>query len=184
MHDPLSDRVAKLERGNRRLRRWVFTLTLVLVIILPVSLIVSMFFMPFTAVRNAISGQAVYVSTFGAAVMAFHNKAKDRRLELGVVSSGNPSLHMLGRDQKSRIALWVDENEIPRLMLSDPNGEGGFIAYLMPDGRPHLRMQAPVGQGTIDIGFLPDGNPIMRFRDKDGKASVGVPSLGEPEQRP
>jgi hypothetical protein len=42
---PLSDRVAKLERSNRRLRRWLFTLTLMLVIILLVTLIVGMFFM-------------------------------------------------------------------------------------------------------------------------------------------
>jgi hypothetical protein len=102
--------------------------------------------------------------------MVVNNKVKDRRLER--------------RDHKSRIGLRVDEDEIPSLLLSDPNGNGGFTTYLRPDGRPHIRLKAPVGQGTIDIGFLLDGNPVMSFKDKDGKASDEIPSLGEPEQRP
>jgi hypothetical protein len=172
MQDPLADRVAKLERSNRRLMRWLVILTSALAIILPFALVAGMFFMPFSVVKNAKSGQAVYVSTFGeAAVMNFNNKRKERRLELGVVPSGTPTLHFLDRNQRPRIALWVNENDIPNLMLYEPGQKGGFIADLTPDGRPQIRMRAPVGEGTINIGFLPDGNPVMRFVDKDGKAS-------------
>ena len=42
--------------------------------------------------------------------MAFNNKVKVTPLELGVVPSGIPTLHLSGRDHKSRIALSVDKN--------------------------------------------------------------------------
>ena len=182
MHDALADRVANLERSNRRLRLWLFILTFAFVIILPFALVVSMLFMPFMMVRNVISGKSAYVSTFdGVAVMGFQNKTDDRRLELGVVRSGAPSLNLLGRDQRPRLALSITDNDIPTLMLYDPAWNGGFMANLAPDGRPQIHLRSPVGKGAIYIGFRPDGNPVMRFVDKDGNASVGFPSLGEPE---
>ena len=156
MHDLVADRVAELERSDRRLRRWLFVLTSALVIVLPLALVVGMFFMPFMVVRNAVSRKAVYVSTFGdAAAMAFQNKPNERRMELGVVRSGSPTLHLLGRDELPRIALWVDENEIPALLLSDPSRSAHSRQTSRQTGDPRFGCEPPSGRAGLTSASCP-----------------------------
>jgi len=173
--DPLADRVTSLEQSNRSLSRRLFIVTFA-VSVLTCALIVEILFMPFAMVWNVASRQAILVSAFGdSAVMAFMNKRNERRLELGVVGPGSPVLNLLGRDQRPRIAMWVDEHDKPTVMLWDSKSEGDFKADLMPDGTPQVSMRAPHGKGTIYVGFLPDGNPVIRLRDKDGRIGFEVP---------
>jgi len=145
MHnDEMIERLVRIERSNRRLRRWLLILTLA-VLVLGLGLV------PFSGVRNIVGRERVATTTFnGNAVISFWNPQRELRLQLGVVSSGPPSLNMSGHDERDRIAPWVNENDTPVLMLHDPNRlQGAFQADLTIDGRPEVVMTGPQGKGRI-----------------------------------
>src|SRR5688572_20687333 len=112
-------RLARLERSNRRLRLWLVVVTF--------CLVVGGCFMPFSVVRNVVGGQSLLVSTFrGHAIMGFRNNRQERRLELGVASKGPPTINLLGSDERPHMALWINEDDTPTLMLMSPGLPGGL----------------------------------------------------------
>jgi hypothetical protein len=175
-NDLLADRVSRLERSNRRLRRWLIVVTFALI---------ASILIPCSVVWNVARGQAAYVTALGdTAVMTFQDNRQKRRLQLGVVSQGSPALLLLGRDERPRIGISVNENDTPIVSLYDGKSGAGVEADLLRDGWPRIQLRAPEGKGWIDIGFSRDGYPSMKFADKDGKIDFEIPPRRESEGRP
>jgi hypothetical protein len=168
-NNALADRVARLERSNRRKGIWLFALTL--------SLVVDVLFRPFSIVRNLWSGQMVAVTTTaGTAVEGFWNTRKERRLELGVVKVGEPAIYLLGQDERPRIGL--DLQPEPTLTFRDREKAARIRLALSEDGSPRLSLISSTGNAGVFLGTLADGTPLIRCTDKHGNVIFQVPEAG------
>jgi hypothetical protein len=175
----LAIRLARLERSNRRLRRWLILLTLGVL----VGVFVDVCFRPVSVVR-AIGGKQYIGSTAlgDTAVQGFWNNRGERRLTMGVVSKGYPAINLLGQNDLPRLGIFLNEGDLPSIMLYNPLRSGGIFMDVASDGRPRITLRAPAGEGAIVLGFLPDGNPSIRLVDRDGKHVVDVSSPPESRQ--
>lgn len=164
-----ADRIARLERSNRRQRLWLFALTL--------GFLVGVFFQPFSVVRDLWSGQMVAVTTTaGTAVQGFWNTRKERRLELGVVKVGEPAIYLLGQDERLRIGL--DLQPEPTLTFRDQANAARIRLTLSEDGSPRLSLINSSGKGGVFLGTLADDTPLIRCTDKLGNVIFQVPEAG------
>ena len=66
------------------------------------------------------------------------------------------------------MALWVNEDDAPALMLMSPGQPGGLTMSLAPDQRFQIVLRATRFKGEISLGFLDDGNSVILFMDKVG----------------
>lgn len=172
-------RLAALERTNRRLRRWLVGVTILLVLAV-VFEGVSLWARPLGIYRDTSGRMRIAVQSAGEGAYLFvWNARRQERLHLGVNREGLPALGLLGPDKQARIFLMVDEDKTSSLALSGPDPKRDAILLdVDAQGRPRLRLDAPEGKGMILLGFHRDGNPALILTDRDGAVLFRTPAAG------
>jgi hypothetical protein len=142
-------RLAKLERGNRRLK-WL------LGILIAVSLFARM---------PILSGNIVEAKRF-----VVKDDAGRTRAEFGMMDKNRIGIGLIGTDRKARLLIHLDVNQNPSICLTDANetprfaialdGEATFLSLL--DGKEKIR---------VGMSVRPSGRGLIRILDAQGNAT-------------
>ena len=145
----LEQRLARLERANRRMKQ-IGTLVLLV------------------AAAMLVSGAA---NDLEVGSLALKDKDGNTRAHLAMVD-GTPRLALFDKAGKTRARLHGN----PGLALFDKDGEARAHLIVFADGSPSLAFFDRAGKVRAMLGTHADGSPGLRLADKDGKtrATLGV----------
>ena len=143
--DDLIAWVARLDRSNRRLRIGLFAVAL----ICPAITVFGWGFLPLFIVKSVSSRAGIGLSARGdgAAVTALDKKGKSRFL-MGVGKNGAPAIQLQGKDGRSMLTLFLDEDDTPVSDVDGPKSRRSRIVrgQARSDGRPPTRVHLAVSQ--------------------------------------
>lgn len=161
MTDDLAARVERLERENRRFKRWA-------------------------AVGVLLLGGAVLLGQ--AAPERVHDVVQARDFQLldaqgrsrggmSVGSDGSLGLNMFDQAGAHRVVLGLSPSGAPMLVLHASTKEGGGASLaLLDDGRAALFLDGRDARGSSLLGCSADGSPYLSLTDRAGtpRAQLGL----------
>lgn len=159
MGDDLLQRVDRLERENRWLKRLGVTVLAGLVGVLVMG--------QTTAGRSA--------KTIEAEELHLRDSRGMARATLSVGPDGSPRLGLTDQAGVSRLTLVVNSDGSPRFSLSDKAGLARAVVGLDRDGSPRLGLTDQAGIDRAGLVVMPDGQPMLGFKDKSGRAIWSAP---------
>lgn len=145
-NETLQDRIARLERGQRRFSAVVFMLLLTVVALLAWQLYPG---------TRPVEGER----------FVLRDKRGVRRADLTVSAQGDPMLRLNDVKGKARAALMVRSDGAVSLRLSDRDGETRVNLSVRAEGDPELALMNRDGRSAIKLAVTDDGLGTIAVRD-------------------
>ena len=159
----LTQRLDRLERGNRRLKLAVAVLLISLAAV---------------GVMGQVSPKAA-PKVIEAERFVLRDTSGKPRATLVVAADGTSGLSLYDQNGKGRLRLYVDTSG-PSLALADQNGKLRATLRLDADGSPGLTLFDRGEKLRGGLGLHTDGSPLLGLLDQSGKlrATLGVATSG------
>lgn len=158
--DILTQRLDRLERENRRLKRWGALM------LLSMSAVLTMGQIP-ARTRTIEAEEFVLKDGTG----------KDRAV-LATVEDGTPFLGFIDKDRRLRVSFGLESTGAPLLSLIDKNNKVRLVLAVkpdVPDDLPVLILFNKDQEQRALLTIKPDGVPFVVLLNKDGKAIWKAP---------
>ena len=155
----LEQRLARLERTNRRMKRIG-----ALVLVVAAAVLLS----------GAAQGKDLPHLEVGS--LTLKDKAGKMRASLRARADGPVWLALFDKDEKTRARLFAAADGRPRLALLGKAGERQATLTVFADGSPGLLLHDKDGKPRATLTVVADGSPSLALFDKDGnqRATLGV----------
>lgn len=177
MNDNVNERLARIERENRRMKMvGALMLALIAGVFLlaqttPPTVQETVMAKSFTLVDG--SGNiraALAVKDDGSAGLRYYDLEGKPRAFFDIGADGSPYLGFF-KDGKPRATFSTLADGTPGLWVYDKDGEGRAFLCTNEDGSPGLSLFDKDGKVRGAFGVLADGTPTLAFFDKDGKTT-------------
>jgi hypothetical protein len=166
------NRLDQLERDNRRLRRYVTAMLVVIAMVLGLGASLIWY-----SSRSGLPGSP---QTVAARQFVLRDANGKVRGALGLGDDGAVRLVLSDPNERQRVRLSLLEDGSAGLSFADSSDRKLAVFGLLPDYTTNLALTDPAGIPRAVLGVSPDGSSNLVFADQSGntRAGLGVDSRG------
>jgi hypothetical protein len=166
------NRLDQLERDNRRLRRYVTSMLVVVAMVLGLGAALIWY-----SVRSGLPGSPLTVS---ARQYVLRDADGNVRGAWGLGEDGAVRLVLSDGDERQRVRLSLLKDGSAGLSFADSADRKLAVFGLLPDYTTNLALTDPAGIPRAVLGVSPNGSSNLVFADQSGntRAGLGVDTRG------
>ena len=168
----IAHRLDELERDNRRMRRYVTSMLVIVAMVLGLGAALIWY-----SVRSGLPGSPLTVS---ARQFVLRDAAGNVRGALGLGEDGAVRLVLSDSNERQRVRLSLLGDGSAGLSFADSADRKLAVFGILPDHTTNLALTDPAGIPRVVLGVSPNGSSNLVFADQAGntRAGLGVDTRG------